>query len=232
MNEQNKNAGEINWIIDLGLCDFERSLTIQKKLHQMRVEAKIPDTLILVEHQPVITFGKSGNPTNLLVSNDFLQRKGIKTYSIERGGDVTFHGPGQLVCYPIFYVKEALAGVRAVIKNLESILILTLNDFAIQAVTKPKLVGVWVGDEKIASIGIAIKKWVTFHGLALNVNTDLAYFDLIRPCGLDKVKMTSMAKILRQELNLIQVKVRLKFNLEKVFGKKFQKQENLEKFTP
>ena len=232
MNEKNKSTGGLNWIIDLGLCDFERSLTIQKKLHQERVEAKIPDSLILVEHQPVITFGKSGNPTNLLVSNDFLQRKGIKTYSIERGGDVTFHGPGQLVGYPIFYVKEALAGIRAMIKNLELSLILPLNDFSIRAVTKHKLVGVWVDEEKIASIGIAIKKWVTFHGFALNVNTDLTYFDLIRPCGLDKVKMTSMAKILSKELNLIQVKERLKFNLEKVFDTKFEKPENLEKFTP
>lgn len=232
MNEKNKSTGELNWIIDLGFCDFERSLTIQKRLHQMRVEAKIPDTLILVEHQPVITFGKSGKPANLLVPNDILQRKGIKTYFIERGGDVTFHGPGQIVGYPIFYIKETLAGIRGMINKLESTLILTLNDFAIQALTRPKLVGVWIGEEKIASIGIAVKKWVTFHGFALNVNTDLAYFDLIRPCGLDKVRMTSMAKILGKELNLNQVKERIKLNFEKVFGAKIVKPKDLEKFTP
>jgi lipoate-protein ligase B len=231
MNEKNKSMGELNWIIDLGLCDFERSLTIQKKLHQMRAEAKIPDTLILVEHQPVITFGKSGKPANLLVPNDILQRKGIKTYFIERGGDVTFHGPGQIVGYPIFYIKETLAGIRGVIEKLESTLILTLNDFAIQAVTKPKLVGVWVGEEKIASIGIAVKKWVTFHGFAINVNTDLSYFDLIRPCGLDKVKMTSMAKILGKESNLNQVKESIILNFEKVFNIKIGKPKDLEKLT-
>jgi len=224
MKEVNKSKVDLNWIIDLGLCDFERSLTIQKKLHQLRVEVKIPDTLILVEHQPVITFGKSGNPANLLVPNDILQRKGIKTYSIERGGDVTFHGPGQIVGYPIFYIKETLAGIRGMIEKLESALILTLNDFKIQAIIKPKLVGVWVGDEKIASIGIAVKKWVTFHGFALNVNTDLSYFDLILPCGLDKVRMISMAKVLGRELNLNQVKERIKLNFEKVFSLKLVSQ--------
>lgn len=231
MNDKNKCDVKLNWIVDLGLCDFERSFIIQKRLHQMRVEAKIPDTIILVEHLPVITFGKGSNSTNLLVSTDTLQRKGIKIYHIERGGDVTFHGPGQLVGYPIFHIKEALAGIRAMIEKLELTLILSLNEFGIKAVAKPKLVGVWVGDEKIASIGIAIKKWVTFHGFALNVNTDLSFFDLIRPCGLKNVKMTSMEKILGKKINLNQVKEQIKFNLEKVFSKKFRKQEALDEFA-
>jgi lipoate-protein ligase B len=222
---RNKSTDGANWLIDLGFCDFERSLTVQKKFQQMRVEGKIPDTLILVEHPPVITFGKSGKPSNLLVTDEVLQKKGIKTYFIERGGDVTFHGPGQIVGYPIFYIKETLAGIRPMIEKLESVLIMTLNDFGIKAITRPKLVGVWHGEEKIASIGIAVKKWVTFHGFALNVNTDLSYFDLIRPCGLDKVKMTSMAKVLGKELNLNQVKERIKLNFEKIFSLKLVSQK-------
>jgi lipoate-protein ligase B len=209
------------WICDLGYCDFEQALKIQKKIHELRVENKIPDTLILVEHPSVLTIGKSGSFDNILISTEVLHEKGIKIYQIERGGDITYHGPGQIVGYPIFYVKTALAGIKAMIKNIASLLIFTLNDFGVEATVKPKFVGVWVGDEKIASIGIAVKHWVTFHGFALNVTTDLTYFDLIRPCGLANVKMTSLEKILQKKIELTEVKERIKVNLEKVFNQRF-----------
>jgi lipoate-protein ligase B len=228
-----KNSGSNmrkSWIVDLGFCDFERALTIQKKIHQMRVDSSIPDTLIFVEHLPVITLGKSGNPDNLLVPLDKLKSEGIRIYQTERGGDITYHGPGQLVGYPIFYIKDALAGIRDMIEKIESILILVLNDFEIKAMVKPKLTGVWVDAEKIASIGIAVKKWVTFHGFALNVTTDLSNFELIRPCGLSNVKMTSMEKVLGKKLDLTAVKERVKLNSEKVFGKKLETRDFLKEF--
>lgn len=217
----------VDWLkeslyFDLGRFDYEPALVIQKKLHQLRINHKIPDSLILVEHPAVITIGKSGNPANLLVSADILKRKGIEIYRIERGGDITFHGPGQLVGYPIFYIKQTLAGIRGMIEKLESVLIQALTDFGISAVTKPKLTGVWVGNEKVASIGIAVKKWVTFHGFALNVTTDLTYFDLIRPCGLKDVKMTSIEKISGRRVDLSAVKERILLNGEKIFETKFR----------
>lgn len=220
-----------SWLLDLGICDFARTLNLQRKIHQLRVNNKIPDTMILVEHPPVITFGKSGDSTNLLVSSGDLAKKRIKVFHIERGGDVTFHGPGQLVGYPIFHIKDALAGIKGTIKKLESALILTLRDFMIKATVKPKLVGVWVNDDKIASIGIAVKKWVTFHGFALNVATDLSNFDFIRPCGLTGVRMTSMEKILGKKVNLGKVKESTKLKFEKVFSRKFVIKENLNEFT-
>lgn len=220
-----------SWYFDLGRFDYEPALVIQKKLHQLRVNHKIPDSLILVEHPAVITIGKSGNPANLLVSADILKRKGIEIYRIERGGDITFHGPGQLVGYPIFYIKQALAGIRGMIEKLESVLLQTLADFGINAVTKPKLTGVWVGNEKVASIGIAVKKWVTFHGFALNVTTDLTYFDLIRPCGLKDVKMTSIEKISGKRLGLGAVKERILLNGEKIFETRFRSKKISDEFA-
>lgn len=224
----NKQPG---WIFDLGYCEFEQVLNIQKQLHQKRVNRAIPDTLILVEHPPVFTLGKAGKFTNLLVSPEQLEKKGIKIYRLERGGDITFHGPGQIVGYPIFYIKEALAGIREIIEKLELLLILTLSDFGITASVKPRMVGVWVEDKKIASIGLAVKKWVTFHGFALNVTTDLTYFELIRPCGLANVKMTNLVEILKRKIRVDEVKERINFNLARVFNRQFFVKEDLKEFT-
>lgn len=219
------------YLIDLGLCDFERALIIQKNLHQKRINRSIPDTMVFVEHPPVITFGKSSNYNNLLFPTEFLSKQGIRVYHIERGGDVTFHGPGQLVGYPIFYIKDSLAGIKGMIEKLHLSLILTLKDFGLVAQVKPKYIGVWIDDEKIASIGIAVKKWVSFHGFALNVTTDLSYFDMIIPCGLSAIKMTSMEKILREKISLVSVYERVKVNLERVFEKKFNPIKNSTEFT-
>ncbi|MEO0094183.1 MAG: lipoyl(octanoyl) transferase LipB [candidate division WOR-3 bacterium] len=219
------------WILDLGFCEYEKSLKIQKRLHQLRVEAKIPDTLILAEHPAVFTLGKSGKTDNLLVAPEFLTARGIKIYRIERGGDITFHGPGQIVGYPIFYIKDTLAGIRALIERLELLIILTLNNFGIEAKVLPKMVGVWVGGEKIASIGLAVKSWVSFHGFALNVATDLSNFDLIRPCGLSNIKMTSLERVLKKQINLNEVKERIVFNLPQVFNKKFLVKDELLELT-
>jgi len=193
-------------VLDLGKKDYKEVWDLQKVAHQKRVDKKIPNTLILVEHNPVITMGKSGKQSNVLFPVGLLETKGVQYYEIERGGDVTYHGPGQLVGYPIFDVKDGLAGVKPFIRGIEEAIIATLNDFGIIGQRKEKMIGVWTEKGKICSIGVAVKRWVSFHGFALNVNTDLSYFDLIVPCGLKNVEMTSMQQILGKEISMQEVK--------------------------
>ncbi len=216
-------TSDSSYLIDLGLVHYKEAWDLQKDLHARRVSGEIPDTLLLLEHFPVITQGKSGRAENLLISENLLKARGIEFYKIERGGDVTFHGPGQLVGYPIFFLKERLAGLRSFVERIEMALIGALDDFGIKAGLKPKNIGVWINDKKIASIGIAVKRWVTFHGFALNVNNDLEYFKLIIPCGLKGVEMTSMAQILNRILPMEEIKERVRKNFEKVFNRSFQK---------
>lgn len=196
-------------VLDLGHRDYREVWDLQKALHERRVAGQIPNTLILVEHDPVITMGRSGKGSSLLFPVDALRRRGVAFYDIERGGDATFHGPGQLVGYPIFNVKDGLAGIRPYINRLEDAIITTLAGFAIDAGRREKMVGVWTDRGKICSIGIAVKRWVSFHGFALNVNTALDYFDLIIPCGLKDVRMTSMREIMGREVALDRVKERI-----------------------
>ncbi len=204
-------------VVDLGQQDYYEAWNTQKTLHAKRVDGAIGDILLLVEHDPVITVGKSGKDSNILISESLLKEKGVGLYRIERGGDVTYHGPGQLVGYPIFNVKEKLAGIRSFIEKIEEVIIATLAQFNIEAEKKEKMIGVWVGTGKICSIGIAVKRWVSFHGFALNVNTDLKYFDLIHPCGFKNIKMTSMAEILEKEISMKAVKDAVKEEFGKIF---------------
>ncbi len=193
-------------VIDLGQKDYKEVWDLQKEIHKKRVENKIDNTLLLVEHMPVMTMGKSGKAGNLLFTPDALKAKGISYYEIERGGDVTYHGPGQLVGYPIFNVKQGLAGIRPFVNKMEDAIIRSLADFDIRAEKKEKMIGVWACGKKICSIGIAVKRWVSFHGFALNVNTNLEHFNLIIPCGLKNVTMTSMQEILRKKIEFNDVK--------------------------
>ena len=210
-------------ILDLGKRDYKEVWDLQKKIHERRVEGKIPNTLILVEHNPVITMGKSGKPSNVLWPVDFLKEKGVQYYEIERGGDVTYHGPGQLVGYPIFNVRDGLAGIRPFINGVEKAIISMLADFAIKGMKKEKMIGVWTERGKVCSIGIAVKRWVSFHGFALNVNTDLGYFDLIVPCGLKNVEMTSMQQILGKEVSMDEVRKRIIVNFGRIFNQDISK---------
>ncbi|MEO0124145.1 MAG: lipoyl(octanoyl) transferase LipB [candidate division WOR-3 bacterium] len=205
-------------ILDLGTRGYKESWDLQKELHSKRVAEEIQDTLILVQHNPVVTIGKSGKAENIKVPVKYLEEKGIELYHIERGGDVTFHGPGQLVGYPIFNIKKGLAGIRPFIEKIEDAIIATLIDFGIPADKKEKMIGVWVGEKKICSIGIAVKRWVSFHGFALNVSTDLRYFDLINPCGFKEIKMTSMQEILKCKIEMDIVKKSIIHNFVKIFG--------------
>lgn len=204
-------------IIDLGQKNYKEVWDLQKRIHTQRVTRKLENTLLLVEHEPVITMGKSGKEKNLLFTADMLKTKGISYYEIERGGDVTYHGPGQLVGYPIFNVKAGLTGVRPFVNKMEDAIIKTLADFAIVGEKKEKMIGVWVGEKKICSIGIAVKKWVSFHGFALNINTNLEHFNLIIPCGLKNVTMTSMKVLRNKEIEFEDVKQSIIKNFSYIF---------------
>jgi len=206
-------------ILDLKQKDYKEVWELQKLVHQKRVENKIADTLILVEHNSVVTMGKSGKGDNLLLSFKLLAEKGIEFHKIERGGDVTYHGPGQLVGYPIFNIKQGLIGIKPFIEKLEDAIIATLADFGVKSEKREKMIGVWTETGKICSIGIAVKQWVCFHGFALNVNTDLQCFDYIVPCGLKDVTMTSMQKILHRTILLNDVKDSIINNFGRLFDK-------------
>lgn len=209
-------------VIDLGQKDYKEVWDLQKIIHQKRVEKEIADTLLLVEHNPVITMGKSGKQNNLLIPFKLLEEKGIAYYQIERGGDVTYHGLGQVVGYPIINIKEGLIGIRPFIEKLENVIIATLVEFGIKGEKKEKMIGVWTETGKICSIGVAVKRWVSFHGFAFNVNTNLKHFDLIVPCGLKDVTMTSMQKILNKEISLDRVKKSIIKNFGVLFKKKLE----------
>ncbi len=201
--------------------DYEKVWRFQTMLHEMRLRGEISDVLILTEHEHVYTIGKVGNMEDFRVSESLLKELGLKIYKIDRGGKVTYHGPGQVVGYPIFKIDELGFDVHSYLRTLEEVIILTLEDYGIKGGRKKGLTGVWVGDEKIASIGIKISRWVTMHGFALNVNTDLKFFDFIFPCGLKNFEMTSMKKILGFEVDIEEVKRSLKDKFEIVFGLKF-----------
>ena len=189
-------------ILDLGRMSYNSAWDVQKEYHKKVVSGKEPDTLIIVEHEPVYTLGKSANDNHLLQSAS----EEIQVFRIERGGDITFHGPGQIVVYPILDLNRFVKSVSWYMRTLEKIIIDTLSDFEIKAGLKDGLTGVWVGDEKIGAQGVRISRWVTMHGLALNVNTDLRYFDGIIPCGIFDYGVTSMEKLMGRKQDINKVK--------------------------
>jgi lipoyl(octanoyl) transferase len=182
------------YLRELGRTDYGAALELQRQLVAERQQGLIPDQLLLLEHPHVITLGRNGKAANLLASGEVLSRAGIAFYPTDRGGDVTYHGPGQLVGYPIIDLREWKRDVGAYVRAVEQTIIDTLADYGISAGRIPKLTGVWVDDRKIAAIGVHIGRWVTSHGFALNVSTDLSYFQYIVPCGLSK-PVTSMAAL-------------------------------------
>ena len=174
---------------------YDEALTVQRRLAHARIEKSVQqDLLLLVEHPPVITLGRGFHAKNLTTPPEFLDAMGVDVREIERGGDVTFHGPGQLVGYPIFDLTEHKTDLHWFLRRIEDGLITALGEFGIEAGRRKDLTGVWVENRKIASIGIHVKKWVTWHGFALNVTTDLSYFELIVPCGISEVTMTSIQR--------------------------------------
>ena len=187
---------------NIGRKSYKAVWDLQKEMQQQRIKGEIDDTLILVEHDPVYTLGKNANEDHLLQSRD----ESVDVFNIERGGDITFHGPGQLVGYPILDLSNYKKSVSWYMRTLEQVLIDTLIEFKIIAQRNEGLTGVWVGDEKIAALGVRISRWVTMHGFSLNVNPDLSFYDGIIPCGIFDHGVTSMEQLLGETQNSDNVK--------------------------
>ncbi len=197
------------YLIDLGRMEYGEALQFQKEMARKRAKGEVPDSLILVEHEHVITLGRKTTPANFKPQN-------IPVFEVERGGDATYHGPGQLVGYPIVLLADH--DVRRHVRTLEDAVIRTVRGYGIEGGRVEGHPGVWVGGRKLASIGVAVTDWVTYHGFALNVNTDLSYFELIRPCGLDPNAMTSMQKLAGRAFLFNEVKARFAREYSSVTG--------------
>lgn len=205
---------------DLGLLGYAEAFQVQRGLVEKRKKGEIPNQLLFVEHPHVITLGRNGRMNNLLASPEVMQRAGISFEETDRGGDITYHGPGQIVGYPIFDLREWKRDVVAYVRAVEQVIIDALARWDIQGVRTDGMTGVWVGGAKIAAIGIHISRWVSSHGFALNVSTDLSYFHYIVPCGLPK-PVTSMRAL---GCNASQDQVKAALVAE--FAKQFQLQTN------
>ena len=209
----------------LGLTDYKSVWEYQHKLFELRLTDSSSDILLLNEHHHVYTLGKSSDDDHLLSNDEALKARGAEVYHIDRGGDVTYHGPGQLVGYPILNLASYYEDVHRYLRDLEEVLIRTLAEYGINARRENDFTGVWVGGEKIAAIGVKVSHWITMHGFALNVNTDLSYFDAIIPCGIFHKGVTSMKQLLGREVALNEVSQHVVKYFGEVFGA-----EMIEKF--
>jgi lipoyl(octanoyl) transferase len=240
-------------VLELGTVDYAGGLRLQERLVRLRKEGRIGDVLVLLEHPPVITLGRNAKGTNILASPESLVERGVEVFECDRGGDVTFHGPGQLVGYPIFDLrglpsadgKNKTMGAIEYVRRLEEVLIRTCADFGIAAGRICGLTGVWTAPDeasaiapgpnpaeaKIAAIGVHISRAVTSHGFALNVDTDLSYFDLIVPCGITSKPVTSMAKELRRKLSIEAVAQSVSRNFGFVFQAQMLWLESIDALT-
>ena len=182
-------------VANLGRQPYAECLALQREAARARISGALDeDLLLLVEHPPVVTFGRSSKEAHLLASPELLRERGIERFEVERGGDVTFHGPGQLVGYPVLDLKRHRQDLHWYLRQVEELLIRALASYGVSGRRERGYTGVWIDDRKIASIGVHARDWVTWHGFALNVATDLRYFDLIVPCGIPAVRMTSLCQ--------------------------------------
>lgn len=212
------------WLLDLGLREYAEVWELQRELVARRAYREIPDVLILVEHPHVITLGRKCPTRNPLQAPGMS----IPVYEVERGGEATYHGPGQLVGYPIMKLEGERQDLHRYLRDLEGLLIRTLRDFGIPSQRRPGATGVWTKrNKKIASIGIAVRHWVTYHGFALNVSTDLRYFQHIHPCGFDGSIMTSMECELGQVVDFEEIKRRMIAHYEECFGVRLRRVPNV-----
>ena len=191
---------------------------LQYRLHTLRREGKLEDTLLLLEHPHTYTLGKTADRANLIGSDQYLEANGIKVFEIDRGGDITYHGPGQLVGYPIIDLQKWKPDSHLYLRTLEEMMIDVLADYGIIAGRKEGFTGVWISEEKIAAIGIKISRWITMHGFAFNINTDLNLFSGIIPCGIKDKEVTSLSKILGREIDMNEIKSKIKNRFAFHFG--------------
>ncbi len=205
-------------LIDLELIEYQEAYKVQRNFLTERKRGKIPDTLLLLEHHDVITIGRGGSEENILASKEELKAKGVTVFKADRGGDVTFHGPGQLVAYPIFDLRKQIKDVHLYLRKLEEVAIEFLKQYKVEGLRQQGARGIWVDEQKIVSIGIGVSGWITYHGLAINLNIDTSKFLLIKPCGMDGHKVTSLSKILRKTVNIFEAKNKLVGAFKTVFN--------------
>jgi len=209
-------------IVDLGLISFIDAYALQQRIASARKAGAIDDVLLLCQHPHVITLGRNGKRENLLASESVLRQKGVEFHATNRGGDITYHGPGQIVGYPILDLSRIKQDVHWYVRTLEEVMIRTSADFGVIAYRIPGKTGIWVAatpaEEKLAAIGVHISRWVTSHGFAYNVSTDLRYFDLIVPCGIAERKATSLEKLLNRSVLLNEAAPRLIEHFSELFS--------------
>lgn len=196
--------------IDLGISEYREAYQVQCEVRDKVANGACENTLIITEHKSVITIGRKGSDKNVFKTG------GIEVLNIDRGGDVTYHGPEQLIAYPIFKLENEARDIHGFLRFLEEVGIDFLSKYGIEAEAKPGSRGVWVKDEKIGSIGIGVKKWVTYHGMAININPDLKPFSFIKPCGIDGVKITSLKVLLKERVDIEDAKLKLRESFEEV----------------
>lgn len=201
----------------LGRVRYADGLALQERLVTQRKATEIPDTLLLLEHEPVFTLGRNARHENVLLAEDVLRARGFDIHEVGRGGDVTYHGPGQLVAYPIFDLAPDRKDVHRYVRDLEEVMIRVCADYGLAAQRVAGRTGCWLGAAKVGAIGVRLSRWVTSHGLALNVNVDLAPFGLIVPCGISDGSVTSLEIALGRRLNITEVMDRLVSHFDQVF---------------
>lgn len=204
-------------VYKLGRMEYSQCYQLQRYLQLMRINGNISDALLILEHPPTLTIGKTGRMENVLVPVSRLKQEGISLVFSDRGGDATYHGPGQMVAYPILSLQDRGRDIPQYVRNLEAVAIRTLKDFGIIAARDNHHPGVWIGTAEIAAIGLSIKKWVSMHGLALNVAPDMAHYAFINPCGFKDRKAASMADVLGRELAMGEVVSRFIDHFSNIF---------------
>lgn len=202
----------------MGLVEYGEAFRLQRAIAAAREEGVLPDTLILLEHPPVLTLGRKAGQANIIVPEELLRREGVAVSQSTRGGDVTYHGPGQIVGYPILALRQLGLGASAYVHGLERAIIDLLGQSGLEARQDPQYIGVWVGDAKVAAIGVAISAGITTHGFALNVDPNLSHFRLINPCGIIDRGVTSMARLLGRPVEPSEVRPLLIQSFARVFG--------------
>lgn len=204
-------------VVSLGQTDYKRCWDLQQRLLERCVTRGVGDLLLLTEHNHVYTIGKSGDDAHLLANDEELRSRGVSVYHNDRGGDITYHGPGQLVGYPILDLNHYYLDLHRYLRDIEQVIILTLAYYGVTATRDVDYTGVWVGTYKICAIGVKTSRWVTMHGFALNINTDLSHFGRIIPCGIFEKGVTSLKHLVGREVDLNEVGERVAIEFGRVF---------------
>lgn len=202
---------------NLGMIDYQEAWDLQRKTLELRVQNEIPDVLYMLEHPHTYTFGKTADKNNLIGTKDYLNSNKISVYDIDRGGDITYHGPGQIVGYPILNLNDWKKDTHKYLRALEETIIMTCESYGIRGERNPGYTGVWVEDRKIAAIGIKVSRWITMHGFAFNINTDLSFFSGIIPCGISDKDVTSIKRETGAQADIIEAKSRIVKNFSNIF---------------